>query len=307
CTNITLQASLSACIQKQCNYTEQARVAIVDNQLCEGVPIQSRAWGVAIVGLVCGPLALIAIALRCYSRYSITRSLGWDDWLAVVTGLVLIPLIVLDCYNGIVNGYGRHYWDVDPLRVVELLKIFYVAEILYIVVITLVKASILALYFRVFLSNNFRIAAGIVLVLVVFSGLGVIAAIVFQCSPVDLAWDRTIVGGRCINVNELAYAAGAISVALDIIILVLPLPELYHLQMSKKKKLNVMFMFSLGTIACITSIVRLKYLVDFAKSTDPTWDNAIPVIWSFLEICVAIICACLPAIRAILSRYLPSV
>ncbi|KAF8861864.1 hypothetical protein BDZ45DRAFT_671444 [Acephala macrosclerotiorum] len=307
CTNITLQASLSACIQSRCTYTEQAQVAVIDRQLCEGTPIQSRAWSVAIVGFVCGPLALLAIVLRCFSRYSSSKYLGWDDWLVVATGVVLIPLIVLDCYNSIVNGYGRHYWDVNPLRVTGLLKIFYAAEILYILVITLVKASILALYFRVFPSQGFRIATAIVTIINVACGFAIIFAIVFQCTPVQLAWNRAIVGGRCTNINELAYAAGAISVALDIIILILPLPELVRLQMSRKKKLNLMFMFSLGTGACITSIVRLKYLVDFAKSTDPTWDNAIPVIWSFLEICVMIICACLPAIRVLLSRILPSI
>lgn len=36
-------------------------------------------------------------------------------------------------------------------------------------------------------------------------------------------------------------------------------------------------------------------------------DNAFPAIWSFLEICVATICACLPAIRVLLSRWFPSI
>ncbi len=38
-----------------------------------------------------------------------------------------------------------------------------------------------------------------------------------------------------------------------------------------------------------------------------TGDNIIPAIWSLAEICVAIICACLPAIRVLFSRWLPSV
>lgn len=63
------------------------------------MPIDSRAWDVAIVGLICGPIALIAVALRCYSRYSKTRRLGSDDWLAVAAGLVLIPLVVINIYS----------------------------------------------------------------------------------------------------------------------------------------------------------------------------------------------------------------
>lgn len=54
----------------------KTELAIVDGQLCEGVPIESRAWGVAIVGLVCGPLAFFAIVLRCYSRYTNAKYLG---------------------------------------------------------------------------------------------------------------------------------------------------------------------------------------------------------------------------------------
>ena len=34
-------------------------------------------------------------------------------------------------------------------------------------------------------------------------------------------------------------------------------------------------------------------------------DNAIPAIWSFIEITVAIICACLPSLRYILARIFP--
>jgi hypothetical protein len=52
-------------------------------------------------------------------------------------------------------------------------------------------------------------------------------------------------------------------------------------------------------------MVRLKYLAEFAKTTDASYDNTIPVLWSIVEICIAIMCACLPALRALFSHYLP--
>jgi len=84
------------------------------------------------------------------------------------------------------------------------------------------------------------------------------------------------------------------------------------------------------TRACVTSIVRLKYIVTFGNSTDQTCaqifsinsigsinnvqksdpisvDNALPAIWSFLEICMAIICSCLPSIRVLFSRWFPGI
>lgn len=59
------------------------------------------------------------------------------------------------------NGFGRHYWNIDTTKVVILLKVeyvfwlrivakikqtFYVAEILYLLTVTLVKASYLMFY-----------------------------------------------------------------------------------------------------------------------------------------------------------------
>jgi hypothetical protein len=48
--------------------------------------------------------------------------------------------------------------------------------------------------------------------------------------------------------SALIYAASGIFVAQDIVVLVLPLPALYSLRMDMRKKLNVMFMFSIGMV-----------------------------------------------------------
>ena len=116
----------------------------MNSELCKDVPIdESQVWAVAIVGLVCGPLALLAVMLRTYSRYYITKQLGMDDWVMIASGVVLIVVVVLDiesefhvllayvgkyftdtmatdCY---VNGFGRHYWNIEPTSVATLLKV----------------------------------------------------------------------------------------------------------------------------------------------------------------------------------------
>ncbi|PBP25242.1 integral membrane protein [Diplocarpon rosae] len=323
CRNDTLQASVASCILNKCDFQEQSLVISLNSKLCEGIPPKSRATEVAIVGIVCGSIALVAVALRCYSRISIVRRLGYDDWLAVAAGSILIPLVALDVYNGLVNGYGRHFWDIDPSRLAELLKIFWVAEILCILALSLVKASVLVFYLRVFTARWFIVADILTLCAVVLAGLALLTAIVFQCTPISTSailvihafsltlgtggiWNRTL-SSQCINVNTLSYASGAISVALDLIILILPIPAILGLPLGLKKKTSLIFMFALGSLACVTSGIRLKYLVDFAISKDPSWDNALPAIWSFVEISVALTCACLPAIRALLSCWFPTI
>lgn len=56
----------------------------------------------------------------------------------------------------------------------------------------------------------------------------------------------------------------------------------------------------------MVSILRLRSLVHFANSTNPTWDNWEVSNWSVIEINVGIICATLPTTRLLLVRLFPS-
>lgn len=52
-------------------------------------------------------------------------------------------------------------------------------------------------------------------------------------------------------------------------------------------------------------MVRLKYMSKYGDPADPTWDNVDISIWSVIENAVAVICACLPALRPLLNRLVP--
>jgi hypothetical protein len=112
---------------------------------------------------------------------------------------------------------------------------------------------------------------------------------------------------QCLNVNALSYAAAASGIAQDLIILILPLPVIATLQMHLKKKILTLLMFSLGVFILITSCIRLKALVQFAKSLNPTWDYVDAVLWTSLEVNISVVIVCAPAIRIFLAQRLPSI
>lgn len=62
--------------------------------------------------------------------------------------------------------------------------------------------------------------------------------------------------------------------------------------------------------ACIASVVRMVYIVQLYRGSDPSWDTFGVSIWSGIELAVAIIAASLPAIKPLSSilfpRLLPS-
>jgi hypothetical protein len=57
----------------------------------------------------------------------------------------------------------------------------------------------------------------------------------------------------------------------------------------------------------VVSIIRLISLVQFAASTNPTWDNLNVTIWSSVESNVGIICVCMPNLQILLVRVFPKV
>jgi len=71
----------------------------------------------------------------------------------------------------------------------------------------------------------------------------------------------------------------------------------------------IRFVFGLISSSSVTVVsgLRLKSLVHFAASNNPTWDQADVINWSNIEINVGIICACMPALRVILVHMFPKI
>ena len=110
CSNNTYRAIVSTCVRAGCNITEEegkqqakgsaigltiVAAATFAGKVCEGIPKQSRAKLVIIVGIIFGTLAVLAVILRCYSRLKLTEGggLASDDWTIVVAAVVMVGLI----------------------------------------------------------------------------------------------------------------------------------------------------------------------------------------------------------------------
>lgn len=67
---------------------------------------------------------------------------------------------------------------------------------------------------------------------------------------------------------------GIITIFLDFAILLLPIPLVMGLQLSRKQRIAVCTLFGLGFIVCIAGIVQVYYIdVALRKSYDETWDG----------------------------------
>lgn len=190
------------------------------------------------------------------------------------------------------------------------LKLFYIAESFYLVILALTKISLLCFFLRIFPNSTFRWATYITMLITGMSTTVFVFMQIFQCRPIRFNWEgwKGHFGShRCLNINALAFTAAGFAIMLDLVILVLPLPLLFHLNMSWKHKAGIGFMFSLGIFILITACIRLQYLVVFAKSANPTWDYSDALIWSGLEVSVSMLVTSLPAIRLLINKLAPGV
>ena len=76
---------------------------------------------------------------------------------------------------------------------------------------------------------------------------------IFQCKPVAFAWNKDIVGGRCLNFNATAWAHAGINILQDFIIISLPVREILKLQLDRKKRIGLILIFGLGILYVLAS------------------------------------------------------
>ena len=114
----------------------------------------------------------------------------------------------------------------------------------------MIRLSILCFYLRIFPQQTFRTIIYVIIGSNVVYGTVFVFLSVFQCIPVQAAWTRWdgTVPAKCVNVNALGWTIAAVNITLDAIILILPLPGLTKLIMSREQKIRILVVFSLGSL-----------------------------------------------------------
>lgn len=122
---------------------------------------------------------------------------------------------------------------------------------------------------------------------------------IFQCTPVSLAWTGWDEKheGHCVDLRTMGCAQAAINMLFDLFILAMPMPTLYRLNTTLKKKIQVLAMFSLGLFVVVICILRLAYLIIDINVINVTWITWSLGLWDAAEAYVSIICGCLPSAK----------
>ncbi|KAL7947901.1 hypothetical protein V8C42DRAFT_268966 [Trichoderma barbatum] len=310
CQSLTQQSQSFACFKASCNLSDSLMTMNLTQTVC-GAPVRDRAIRFKTMNLALSSVTLLIAGIRFVSKYlfSIRQAFGPDDWTMLAAGFIGIPCIVFNILGLSGHGLGKDVWTLAPKVVASFAQWFLAMEILYVVIITIVKISLTLFYLDLFPGTAFRRVVWGTIMFHIASCLSFVIGSLVQCVPLSFAWEQfnNSSHGHCINMNAFGWANAAINVAVDIWLIVIPLFQLYKLDTHWRRKLSAAVMFMTGVIATVVSILRFQSLVHFSNSANPTWDHWNIAWWSTIEVNISIICTCLPSIRLILAHMFPRV
>ncbi|KAI1393975.1 uncharacterized protein F4822DRAFT_386677 [Hypoxylon trugodes] len=256
---------------------------------------------IGAVCLVC-TIATTVVALRFYTRSFMLKQLGIDDYLIFVAWAFALATGVSQCLNTR-NGLGKHVWDLgSETQLRRYLKGFYVSITLYNVGLMFVKLAFLAQYYRVLTIKRMRKTFLSAMVIIGCWSLSQVIVGIFICDPVSGFWEKSS-DPTCIPNYPQWYINAAGNIASDIAIFILPLPVIGHLHLPKAQRLVLIGIFSLGFFTCAISVIRIKFL---QQGGDFSYENVEGSSWSITELCSGVICACLPTLRPLVSKWVPA-
>ncbi|KGO72188.1 hypothetical protein PEX1_023480 [Penicillium expansum] len=252
---------------------------------------------VIAICLVCSIVAFFSVCLRFYVRISNKRFPWIDDYAALVSSLLTLA------YAGIAvaqtrwgQGLSAAYFPKE--NVIPFSRIQYTGGPVYCLAVLGFKVALLASYLRIAgIIKQYRkiIIAAIIRALIAETGVSDIKQVAKQ-------WDTSI-KGNCINAIPFYFALGGTSIVLDLVIIALPLPVLWKLQLRLKQKALLVCLFALGFFVTVIQIIRILTVWDLKTYTD----SKKIVIWSCVEISLGVVIACIPTYGPLFKSFASTV
>ncbi|KAI1764204.1 hypothetical protein GGR53DRAFT_520511 [Hypoxylon sp. FL1150] len=242
-----------------------------------------------------------------------------DDW-TILGALILtigitIDILIMTRYGGL--GTHSQYDDngssLDPEAIVIFGKTTYALEIITWPAVGLTKISVLLMYNRIFTSPRFKTTIWILIGLVSAWTVAFTFALMFSCTPIASQWDFSL-EYTCVDQEALFATALVTDVALDLLVLAIPIYKTWQLQMPLPQKAAILCIFLMGGLVSIAGIIRICLLcqiystLDDSPDSDNTWLYAPVFYWTIIKANVGVMSPCLSTLsplQARVARYLP--
>lgn len=287
--------------------------------------IPDRGPQTSAVTIVVTVIATVFVAARFYTRIWLVGSIKQDDWWILAAWIVAVGFSTSICV-AVKYGLGKHKDNIPDDSFASLRKAEYAFSILYNPALMLTKTSIVVFFLSVMsrdVDPVFKWCNWLTLVVVNAIGAALTFYNIFQCRPVAAGYlYPTPAGAKCSDIVNLYLSSAPVNIITDIALLFLPMPILTRMRLPRKQKIILVVTFSFGAFVAVVDVVRIAYLQDAAlnrlkvvkgndqaprvvEDNDFSWYASTSFMWSAVEVCIGITCACVPSLKPLFLRFMP--
>ncbi|KAH6971440.1 hypothetical protein BKA56DRAFT_594324 [Ilyonectria sp. MPI-CAGE-AT-0026] len=244
-------------------------------------------------------VSTLTVGLRILSR-GLLKQFALDDATAIAAWATIMGCGVSQAAMT-KYGLGRHMSTLTPQEIVLYLRCFWLSVMFYTYSLFFIKMTFLLNYYRLLSVSKMRGMCIAAIVVILLWGLAHGILVFLLCIPIQGWWDKSI-DAKCLPDDQQVhwwYFNGAFNIFSDLCIILLPLPDLWKLNLPRSQKVYLMGIFCIGFLIVAISIMRIRWL---HPEPDVTWWNVEPALWSLAEITAGIACACLPFFKPLTVR-----
>ncbi|KAK6362382.1 hypothetical protein TWF730_006072 [Orbilia blumenaviensis] len=249
-------------------------------------------------------MTTIAVALRMWSRYKVAGSIQSFDYLTGIAYAMTVAWGAVAVYHSFSNGPYSAFWDMswDTLR--RHYRINFTLNIFYPWVMLFIKMSLCVFYYKMTALWYIRWGIWATGAVTVGNTIAGFFTPIFSCRPI-LYWDHLLEGPCKADRRMATIIIGAIYILTDIAIWALPMPLIFQLKLYPRQRILALCTFGIGAIACVASGFRLDAVIKFYNYGSEGTSTLIIDAWTIIEMNIALLCACAPAVRALVIYYAP--
>ncbi|KAF7871865.1 hypothetical protein EAF04_003972 [Stromatinia cepivora] len=269
------------------------------------MPLYSNSIAAVIICVLFPFLSGLAVGLRSYAQKRLLGSpFRTDDYLLIFGQIIALSTCMMGIYGACAAGFGWPLQDIARFGVEEPFgKMVLASHVLWASSVSVVRIGLLFYYRRLFSTRTFMIADTTVIILSVLWWMTAVLT-----TTISFTWDAEFQQAQfSINFFGWMIAATVMNISLDIATLALPVFVIRSLMLSRKKKIMVSGIFTLGIFCIVASLVRLYYIATFYIIKHPTPEESASAIfhafiWAIIEPCTSIIAASLPTYAPLIKK-----
>lgn len=242
------------------------------------------------------------MAARLWAIRISKREFRTDDHLITVAYIATLAFHGITWW-AVANGLGAHTAELDDDELVVQFKILLATGFTWLTATVFCKLSILYLYTCIFMTSAFRKMSFVMMGVVSAYGVSFIVVFCTNCQPISHSWNP-VDGGHCKDVSIEEIVSVSVNMVIDSMIVVMPMPLLWGLQMPIRKKIAITFLFSLGLMVIAIMAWRIQITVQLVTQADFVFGLGNIGLAALLEVWLGIIAACIPVLTPLIVKVL---